>query len=94
MNEYQAGRDRVLEELEKEFSIINICDAMDWIYFTFHPNGKQGYNWETERLAEFCKNFGVFLYERTSDVFSAQQGVLEAEARGYRKVILSEIPKK
>lgn len=38
INDYQAGRDRVIEELEKDSPILNICDVMDWIYFTFEPN--------------------------------------------------------
>ena len=94
INEYQAGRDRVIEELEKESPILNICDVRDWIYYTFEPNKKQWempYDWETQKLNEFCNNFGVHLYEKPREDFFPQEGVLEAEARGYRGVILSDL---
>jgi hypothetical protein len=92
--ELQAGRDRVIEELEKGFPILNICDVMDWIYYTFEPNKKQWempYDWETEKLKEFSRNFGVFLYEKPREDYFPQLGILEAEERGYRGVILSDL---
>ncbi len=90
--ELQAGRDRVIEELEKPFPILNICDVMDWIYFTFKKEAySMPYDWETEKLKEFSQNFGVFLYERPREDYFPQEGVLEAEERGYRGVILSDL---
>ena len=90
--ELQAGRDRVIEELEKGFPILNICDVMDWIYFTFRKEPySQSYEWETQKLREFSQNFGVFLYEKPREDYFPQLGVLEAEERGYRGVILSDL---
>jgi hypothetical protein len=90
--ELQAGRDRVIEELEKPFPILNICDVMDWIYFTFKQQPhSQSYEWETQKVKEFSQNFGVFLYEKPRSEFFPQVGVLEAEERGYRGVILSDL---
>jgi hypothetical protein len=90
--ELQAGRDRVIEELEKPFPILNICDVMDWIYFTFNKEAySESYDWETQKLKEFSQNFGVFLYEKPREDYFPQLGVLEAEERGYRGVILSDL---
>jgi hypothetical protein len=92
--DYQAGRDRVIEELEKPFPILNICDVMDWIYFTFASDmqpWEMPYEWETQKLKEFSSNFGVFLYEQPRENFFPQMGILEAEERGYRGVILSDL---
>jgi hypothetical protein len=49
------------------------------------------YEWETQKLKEFSQNFGVFLYEKPRSEFFPQLGVLEAEERGYRGVILSDL---
>ena len=35
IEELKKGRDIVVEELETPFPILNICDVMDWIYWTF-----------------------------------------------------------
>ena len=94
INDYQAGRDRVIEELEKPFPILNICDVMDWIYFTFCPQKNRwdmSYDWESQKLKEFSQNFGMFLYEKPREEFFPQLGILEAEERGYRGVILSDL---
>ena len=94
INDYQAGRDRVIEELEKDSPILNICDVMDWIYFTFCPQKNRwdmSYDWESQKLKEFSQNFGMFLYEKPRKEFFPQLGVLEAEERGYRGVILSDL---
>jgi hypothetical protein len=90
--ELQAGRDRVIEELEKGFPILNICDVMDWIYFTFKKEAySESYEWETQKLKEFSQNFGVFLYEKPREDYFPQLGILEAEERGSRGVILSDL---
>ena len=94
INDYQAGRDRVIEELEKDSPILNICDVMDWIYFTFCPQKTRwdmSYDWESQKLKEFSQNFGMFLYEKPRKEFFPQLGILEAEERGYRGVILSDL---
>ena len=94
INDYQAGRDRVIEELEKDSPILNICDVMDWIYFTFCPQKNRwdmSYDWESQKLKEFSQNFGMFLYEKPRGEFFPQLGILEAEERGYRGVILSDL---
>ena len=94
INDYQAGRDRVIEELEKDSPILNICDVMDWIYFTFCPQKNRwdmSYDWESQKLKEFSQNFGMFLYEKPREEFFPQLGILEAEERGYRGVILSDL---
>ena len=94
INDYQAGRDRVIEELEKDSPILNICDVMDWIYFTFCPQKNRwdmSYDWESQKVMEFSQNFGMFLYEKPRKEFFPQLGVLEAEERGYRGVILSDL---
>ena len=90
----EVGRDRTIEGLEKPFPILNICDVMDWIYYTFEPNKEQWempYEWETQKVKEFSQNFGVFLYEKPREDYFPQLGVLEAEERGYRGVILSDL---
>lgn len=95
MNEEQISeRNRTITELEKEFPILNICDVMDWIYSTFAP-GKQGwemdYEWECEKLKEFCENFGVYLYEMPREKFFEWEGIQLAEEGGYKGVILSDL---
>ena len=37
MDTMLEGRNRTIAELENEFPMLNICDVMDWIYFTFCP---------------------------------------------------------
>ena len=95
MNEEQiSGRNRTITELESEFPILNICDVMDWIYTTFEP-GKQSwemsYEWECEKLKEFCENFDLYLYERPREDFYKWQGIDSALEGGYRGVILSDL---
>lgn len=92
--DYQAGRDRVVEELEKEFSILNICDVMDWIYWTFEPNKEQwemSYEWECKKVKEFCENFGVLLYERPRSSFFKGEGIQMGLEGGWKGVILSDL---
>ena len=90
--EVYRGFDRTIKELEKPFPIINICDVMDWIYFTFsQPLYSMGYDWETEKLKEFCNNFGLYLYEKPREDFFEWEGVEEAEEAGRKGVILSNL---
>lgn len=93
-NQYQSGRDRVVSGIETEFPILSICDVMDWIYFTFAPNKNQwemDYEWETQKIKEFCNNFQVYLYEKPRESFFEWEGIETAEKGGYRGVILSNL---
>ncbi len=87
------GRDRVIKQLEKEeFQIFNICDVMDWIYTTFNTNYMEStYEWECQKLKEFCDNFNLHLYEKPREYFFKWEGVEEGESMGKRGVILSDL---
>lgn len=94
MNQYEAGRNRTIAELENEFPMLNICDVMDWIYWTFAPNVEQwemSYEWECQKVREFCDNFQVYLYEKPRESFYEWEGIEEAQKGGYRGVILSDL---
>ena len=88
------GRNRVIAELENEFAVLNICDVSDWIMYTFAP-GKQSwemdYEWETQHLMTFIRNFNVYLYEKPRESFFEWEGIEEARKGGYRGVILSDL---
>ena len=88
------GRNRTIVELEKDFPMLNICDVMDWIYSTFAP-GKQcwemDYEWETQHLMTFIRNFNVYLYEKPRESFFKWEGIEEAEKGGYKGVIFSDL---
>ena len=88
------GRNRTIAELEKDFPMLNICDVMDWIYSTFAP-GKESwemsYEWETQKVMEFCRNFNVYLYEKPRGSFFKWEGIEEAEKGGYKGVIFSDL---
>ena len=87
------GRNRVITQLEKEeFPILNICDVMDWIYVTFGKEAwSMSWEWESEKVKEFCDNFGVYLYEKPRASFFKWEGIEEAEKGGYKGVILSDL---
>ncbi len=86
------GRNRTIVELENEFPMLNICDVMDWIYFTFKKEAwSMSYDWETQRLMEFCNNFNVYLYEKPRCSFFKWEGIEEAEKGGYKGVIFSDL---
>ena len=88
------GRNRVIAELENEFAVLNICDVSDWIYSTFAP-GKQcwemDYEWETQHLMTFIRNFNVYLYEKPHESFFEWEGIEKAKSMGYKGVILSSL---
>jgi hypothetical protein len=88
------GRSRTITELEMDFPMLNICDVMDWIYSTFAP-GKESwemsYEWETQKLMEFCRNFNVYLYEKPRESFFKWEGIEEAEKGGFTGVIFSDL---
>ena len=88
------GRNRTIAELEKDFPMLNICDVMDWVYSTFAP-GKEiwemSYEWETQKVMEFCKNFNVYLYENPRCSFFKWEGIEEAEKGRYKGVIFSDL---
>lgn len=93
MNEEQiSGRNRTITELEKGFPILNICDVMDWIYTTFDKEAwSMSYEWECQKLKEFCENFDVYLYEMPREKFFKWEGIQLAEEGGYKGVILSDL---
>ena len=88
------GRNRTIAELEKDFPMLNICDVMDWVYSTFAP-GKEiwemSYEWETQKVMEFCRNFNVYLYEKPRESFFKWEGIEEAEKGGFRGVLFSDL---
>ena len=87
-----SGRFRTINELEKGFPILNICDVMDWIYTTFGKEPySQSWDWECKRLKEFCENFDVYLYEMPREKFFKWEGIQLAEEGGYKGVILSDL---
>ena len=88
------GRNRTIAELEKDFPMLNICDVMDWVYSTFAP-GKEiwemSYEWETQKVMEFCRNFNVYLYEKPRCSFFKWEGIEEAEKGRFKGVIFSDL---
>ena len=94
-SEYQMeGRNRVIAELENEFAVLNICDVSDWIMSSFAP-GKQSwemdYEWECQKIKEFCANFQVYLYEKPRESFFKWEGIEEAEKGRYKGVVFSDL---
>ena len=89
----EEGKSRVITQLgEEEFPILNICDVMDWIYLSFGKEAwSMSWEWECEKVREFCQNFGVYLYEKPRDSFFKWEGIQEAEKCGYKGVILSDL---
>ena len=88
------GRNRVIAELENEFAVLNICDVSDWIYSTFAPDKQcweMDYEWETQHLMTFCRNFNVYLYEKPRESFFKWEGIEEAERGGYKGVVFSDL---
>lgn len=94
MDSMLDGRNRTIAELENDFPMLNICDVMDWIYSTFAP-GKESwemsYEWETQKLKEFCRNFNVYLYEKPKEDFFEWEGIEKAKGMGFKGVILSSL---
>ena len=91
--EMLAGRNKVIDQINTgEFEIYNICNVMDWIYTTFNTTYMEtSYEWECEKLKEFCNNFGLYLYERPRADFFEWEGVEEAQKAGKMGVILSDL---
>ena len=91
--EMLAGRNKVIDQINTgEFQIYNICNVMDWIYTTFNTTYMEnGYEWECEKLKEFCNNFGLYLYEKPREDFFEWEGVDEAYKGGHKGVILSDL---
>lgn len=94
MDTMLEGRNRTISELENDFPMLNICDVMDWIYSSLAP-GKESwemsYEWETQKLMEFCRNFNVYLYEKPRESFFKWEGIEEAEKGGFKGVIFSDL---
>jgi len=88
-----AGRNKVIDQINTgEFQIYNICNVMDWIYTTFNTTwAETSYEWECEKLKEFCNNFGLYLYEKPREDFFEWEGVEEAQKAGKMGVILSDL---
>ena len=89
------GRNRVITQLEKEeFPILNICDVMDWIYFSF-GKGVYMYHYsfeeESEHLRKFCENFDLYYYGRCREDFNQWEGIGLAKDGGYRGVVLEDL---
>lgn len=89
----EKGRNMVISQLESgEFQKYNICNVMDWIYTTFNTTYMEStYEWECEKLKEFCNNFQLYLYEKPRESFFEWEGVEEAQLGGYKGVILSDL---
>ena len=82
----------MIEELEKPFPILNICDVMDWIYDTFNVDYfSMTWEWECEKVKQFCENFNVMLYEQPRESFFEWEGIEQAKKGGYKGVILSDL---
>jgi len=84
--------ERIAAQLANEFAVLNICDIMDVIYT---KAGKQywetTYEWECKKVKEFCKKFGVYLYEKPRESFFKWEGIELAQQGGYKGVILSDL---
>jgi hypothetical protein len=95
MDTMLEGRNRVMDQINTgEFQTYNICDVMDWIYSTFAPGKNQwemSYDWESEKVRQFCDNFNVYLYEKPREYFFKWEGVEEAYKAGKLGVILSDL---
>ena len=91
--EMLRGRNVVIDQINTgEFQIYNICNVMDWIYTTFNTTYTETtYEWECEKLKQFCNNFGLYLYEKPRESFFEWEGVEEAQKAGRRGVILSDL---
>ena len=86
------GRNRVVSELENEFSVLNICDVSDWFKVTLGIDMLY-MDWaeESKHIKKFCENFQLYLYEVPGDRFYEWEGIEMAKSKGYKGVILSSL---
>jgi len=91
--EMMIGRNKVIDQINSgEFETYNICDVMDWIYVTFNKEmWSQTWEWECEKVKEFCENFNLHLYEKPRESFFKWEAVEEASKENKRGVILSNL---
>ena len=62
------------------------------IYLTFNKESfSQTWEWECEKVKEFCENFNLYLYEKPRESFFKWEGVEEAYKKNKRGVILSDL---
>ena len=95
MESMEQGRNKVIDQINSgKFERYNICDVMDWIYTTFAP-GKEAwemsYEWECEKVKQFCENFNLHLYEKPREDFFPHEGAIEAMVKNKKGVILSDL---
>jgi hypothetical protein len=88
----QEGRDRVVRELEENTPVLNICDVMDWIYWTWEKEPfSMPYEWESKKIEQFCKNFQLYLYEESRENFSPYVGADRVSRGRYKGVVLGDL---
>lgn len=88
------GKDRVVFQLGEEFPILNICDVMDWIHFSFGRGVSMYQHFfeeESEHLRMFCENFDLYYYGRCREDFNQWEGIQLAKDGGYRGVVLEDL---
>lgn len=87
-----TAAERITNQLSNEFAVLNICDVMDVIYDEAGMEyWETTYEWECERVNEFCNRNNVYLYERPRSSFFKWEGIELAQQDGYKGVILSDL---
>ena len=92
-SEMILAKNKVIDQINSgEFETYNICDVMDWIYVTFNKEPfSQTWEWECDKVKEFCENFNLYLYEKPRGSFFKWEGVEEAYGLNKRGVVLSDL---
>jgi len=67
------------------------CDGLRYTLPLIRKHGVCSYEWECQKLKEFCNNFDVYLYEMPREKFFKWEGIQLAEEGGYKGVILSDL---
>ena len=75
------GRNRVVSELENNFSVLNICDVWDWFKVTMSVDIMAlDWNGECNHILTFCENFALYLYEKSKENFFEWEGIEKAQS--------------
>lgn len=83
---------RVIDELAKPFSVLNICDVWDWMEWSLGVR-LEDLDWagECNHILTFCNNFRLYLYEVPGDKFYEWEGIEKGKGMGYSGVVLSSL---
>jgi hypothetical protein len=87
-----TASERIASQLATNFAVLNICDVMEVIQTEDgRPHWETTYEWRMGKVAEFCAQHHLDLYERPRSEFYTWEGIQQADEAGYDGVILSDL---